>query len=242
MTAASFDSAAYRRTHVYLDRGEAVPKHLFKTVGDKIAPFLSGADSSSLLDVGGAAGELVGYLSQRYPGLDATCLDNDQELLKRGAELFPESTFMQGDANDLKMLQDSQFDAVTMVGVLSIFDEFEPSLNECIRVTRKRGVILVVGQFNEYPVDVLSKWRYSDDHGKYNSGYNLFSKKSVSDFLISHSDVGVHDFEKFRLPFDLPRQDDPIRSWTELDRDGDRILVNGLQSEINLQLLTIQLN
>jgi len=48
-------------------------------------------------------------------------------------------------------------------------------------------------------------------------------------------------FEKFTLPFDLPRTKDVMRSWTEKDGRGRRIFMNGLGREINLQILEIRL-
>ena len=74
----------------------------------------------------------------------------------------------------------------------------------------------------------------------YNRGYNLFSKKSVSAFLDAHEKVKKWKYEKFMIPFDLEKQSDPIRTWTEKDHDGQRVFRNGLQMEINLQILEIQ--
>lgn len=139
----------------------------------------------------------------------------------------------------MNMLADEKFDIVTMIGVLSIFDDFVPSLSECIRVTKRGGVIFIVTQFNEYPIDVLIRYRYSGDSGDYNRGYNLFSKESITNFLQKNDRVKRLEYEKFVLPFDLPKQPDLIRTWTEFDKAGNRIFKNGLQMEINLQILTI---
>lgn len=135
--------------------------------------------------------------------------------------------------------RDRQFDLVTMIGVMSIFDDFKPSLGECIRVAKKGAYVFVVGVFNEFPVDALIRWRYSGEAGVWNPGHNLFSKKSVSGFLEQQAKVGGWHFEKFTLPFDLAAQAAPIRSWTEFDKDGNRVFKNGLQMELNFQILTI---
>jgi hypothetical protein len=37
-----------------------------------------------------------------------------------------------------------------------------------------------------------------------------------------------HEFVPFTLPFDLEPRDDPIRSWTQIEADGQRTLRNGI--------------
>ncbi|MGB0383238.1 MAG: class I SAM-dependent methyltransferase [Ardenticatenaceae bacterium] len=194
----------------------------------------------SLLDIGGASGEFSYYLKKRFSHLDVTALDYDQKLVEHGkAKVGHYLHFVQGDANRMDMFHDLQFDLVTMIGVLSIFDDFTLSLSECIRLAQKK--VFVVAQFNEYPIDALIRWRYSGDQSSYNRGYNLFSKKSIGSFLAQHDRVSKWGFNKFELPFDLPqRPKDLIRSWTELDKEGGRIFRNGLMI-INLEILTIDL-
>lgn len=230
----------YKRTSVYLKDIQQKPKHLFTVIGDKIKDAIGKTQNSTLLDVGGASGDLAHYMVQRFPEIKVWCLDADKELIAHAKEKVKNCRFIIGDANNMVQLSDTSFDFVTMLGVLSIFDDFTPSLKECIRVTKKGGTIIVVSQFNDYPVDALVKWRYSGDSGAYNKGYNLFSKKTISAYLSSHNSVQKYSFEKFILPFDLPKQKDPIRTWTEKNLFGRRIFRNGLM-EVNLQLLTIKL-
>lgn len=234
-----FEEAKYERTQVYLEDRYEKPKHLFTVLADRILALEK--SHGRLLDVGAATGEFGYYLKKRAPELKITCLEYDRTLLEHGKMRVPNCEFVWGDANNLEMFNDDRFDVVTMIGVLSIFDDFVPSLRECIRVTKPHGVVFVATQFNEYPIDVLIRWRYSGDTGAYNRGWNLFSKKSIGDFLQQETRVRTWEFEKFVLPFDLPQQPDLIRTWTELDRNGDRIFKNGLQMLINLQILTITL-
>ena len=56
----------------------------------------------------------------------------------------------------------------------------------------------------------------------------------------THPRVAGHSFEKFVLPFDLDPQDDPIRSWTTTDGEGNRIFQNGLMN-LNMQILRIRM-
>ncbi len=234
-------SAKYDRKELYLQSKRKEPKHMFRVLGAKIGKLTAGNKSASLLDVGAAAGEFVAYLKESFEGMEITGLEYDPLLHKAAQEKIRGCRFVCGDANHMDMFKDKQFDVVTMVGVMSIFDDFVPSLSECLRVTKDKGAVLVVGQFNEHPVDVLVRWRYAGKTGPYQPGRNLFSKKSVGDYLNAQGRVKKWDFEKFTLPFDLPPQEDPVRSWTELDKDGQRVFKSGLGVDVNLQILTITL-
>ncbi len=192
-----------------------------------------------MLDIGGATGEFVHYINRTYQNMKTTCLDAYEELVIRGKKNVPNSEFVVGDANNM-IFKDEAFDVVTMLGVIGIFDDFKPSLSECLRVAKKDGIVILHGVFNEFPIDALIRWKYSGESGPYNLGRNVFSKKTISDFLDINEKVKSYSFEKFTLPFDLhPRKDDPNRSWTELDSSGSRILKNGLM-ELNEQILFIQ--
>lgn len=229
----------YKRTHVYAAVDYSKPKHLFKAIGDRLDTALAGVARPRLLDVGGASGALAGYYQHRFADSAVTCLDFDAELCEIGRANLPGIRFIHGDANDMAMLDDASFDAVSMVGTMGVFDAFEPSLGECLRLTAPGGSVLVAGQFNDHPVDALIRYRYSGQDN-WNSGYNLFACRSVADFLDAHPAVEAYDFAPFELPFDLAPQDDPIRSWTVPTAAGGRELRNGLNLIIDLKILTIR--
>lgn len=97
--------------------------------------------------------------------------------------------------------------------------------------------------FNQYPIDVLIKYRNSKDYNKkknYESGWNNFSRKSVSIFLKKQRRVKNFSFHKFEMPFDLKRQKDPVRSWT-IKSKNKRLMINGLNIIQPQTLLIIRL-
>ena len=97
--------------------------------------------------------------------------------------------------------------------------------------------------FNPYPVDVLIKYRNSSMYNKgyYESGWNIFSEKSVSNFLKKNKSIKKFKFDEFIMPFDLKPQADPVRSWTFQDSKKKRFVTNGLSIIQPQQLLTIYL-
>ena len=86
------------------------------------------------------------------------------------------------------------------------------------------------GLFNNYPIDVNIKYNLSADYGKnvLESGWNIFSKQSVSRWLESRPDVMSFEFSDFQIGVDLEPQDDPARSWTFKDENHKRLITNGL--------------
>ncbi len=233
------EESIYKRTDVYLNDVKPEPKYLFVRVADRIEKSVRKNGTLNILDAGGASGDFAHYLGERFPHASISCVDADPDLVALGSHKVPGVQFLCGDANNMPEIGDSSMDVVTMIGVMTIFDDFRTSLSECLRISKHGGIVIVAGMFNEYPVDALVKWRYSGDSGAWHQGYNLFSKKTVSAFLQEHKNIDCWSFEKFVLPFDLEPQSDPIRTWTETDSRGGRIFKNGLQMEINIQILEI---
>ncbi len=92
-------------------------------------------------------------------------------------------------------------------------------------------------------MDVLIKYKESKNYGSdiYESGWNIFSQQSVSDFLSKHKKVRSYYFQKFDLTIDLPPREDPLRSWTIRDWQGNRLITNGLCILQPFYLLEIKL-
>ena len=228
-------SRIYERASVYLEGHRAEPKQIFVEIADRLEAL--NKPKLRLLDVGCAAGEFPEYAQRRFENAAVTGVDIDQSLIDAARERVPAASFCTADANDLHMFEDGSFDAVTMTGVHSIFDDFRTSFSECIRVCVASGTVIISGLFNDYPIDMLAYWRYANNFdGDFSRGYNVFSKESVSTFLSRQVRVESFKFEKFVLPFDLEPQEDRVRSWTEINGDGDRIFRNGLM-ELNFQIL-----
>lgn len=232
------DHTEYKRGEIYLNKKRPEPKHMFVVACNKIAGVV--AEPDRVLDVGGAAGDFAAYAAEHFPNTIASVLEYDAALVDQGRDAFPDIEFYVGDANDMHVISDRSCTATTMLGVHSVFDDFRPCFEECIRVTQDGGVIVVIDIFNEHPVDALIYWRHADKtESDYTRGHNLFSKASISKFLESHERVLGHTFEPFMVPFDLHKQDDPMRSWTEVGADGTKRFMDGLMP-LNIQVLTIK--
>ena len=228
---------AYKRTEVYKDSNNKKPKELFIWLLEKLTQ--KKPDAASILDVGAASGAFLEFIGNRLPYPKLVGIEYDAELVKAGKENELTFELKEGDANKL-LEQTSSFDVVFMTGTHSIFPDFRASFHECIRVASNGGVVFVTGIFNDFPVDAQIQWKYASKDMDWQDGYNLFSKKSVGDFLNSVPTVKNYEFEKFEIALDLDPQPDPIRSWTRINHEGKRELLNGLMP-LNIELLTIDI-
>ena len=163
-------------------------------------------------------------------------MDIDQELLDRAKQEVSDVTFFQG--NITQQPCHDTYDVLFINGVHSIFDNFQWLENMLASRASDASRVFVFGLFNPEYLDVLLKSRPAASEGKWENGWNLYSKKSVLTFLQERGFSG--QFYDFELSLDLEKKpDDPLRTWTERLEDGRRIIINGLQLVNTLSLLEI---
>jgi ubiquinone/menaquinone biosynthesis C-methylase UbiE len=229
----------YSRADVYTGNVSTEPKHMFKWLVDHGADL--GLIPGSVLDVGAATGAFQRYVLSRFPESSVVGLEYDAALVEAAQTIPDTGQLIQGDANDLSVLNDAMFDCVFMTGVHSIFDDLSKVLDQCLAVCRPGGAVVVTGLFNDHPLDARIVWRYPNKpEADWHPGYNLFSKETVATILGDDDRVKSHSFAPFRMPFPLEPQSDPVRSWTYEDGTDETgfALRNGLMP-LNMQRLTI---
>jgi SAM-dependent methyltransferase len=224
---------------IYLnERRYDTPKEMFK----EAAAILGLSEPStvkpsvSLIDIGAATGEFAYFVRAINPEVALYCVEYNAELVEycRTYLAAHNIDITCGDINNLTDIPDSQFDFATSFGVTHIFDDFAPSLNEMIRVTRDGGTCLNVILLNELPIDLLIRYRIAGSN-EARAGWNKFAIASVAAFLDGHPYVASYRFVKHEMPFDIAMRDDNLmRSWTVLTPEGRRILWNGMNMEISL--------
>lgn len=228
-------NAKVRRTHdsFYLQvPATDQPKDSFKRSGDLLAELLGdGLKDKELLDAGCAVGHFPHYLQTRFPLARVEGLEFREDLVGKGRELFPGLKIKQGSIFEEIENYSERFDAITMLGVLQIFDDVEPIVQNLASWIRKPGgVLLVHGLFNPYDVDVFTRYRHSGgrNQDQLENGWNIVSQKTFSDACLAAGATSV-EFHEFRINVDLePHPQDPIRSWTELNTQGEREIFNAL--------------
>jgi SAM-dependent methyltransferase len=227
------EALTVQRTHdaFYLDENRySEPKEMFKFIAEHAFVQSESNSSLSICDFGCAAGEFLYYLNSILPKANLTGVDVMPVLLSKAAKFVPSAEFKEGSVLDGSFGSESLYDKSFLIGVHSIFDEFETCFTNLVKWTKPGGCVYIVGMFNPFPVDVLVKYKESKNYesNMYESGWNIFSQQSVSEFLKKNEKVKSLEFKKFSITIDLPRQADPVRSWTLRDFREDRFIVNGL--------------
>ena len=184
----------------------------------------------TISDYGCAAGELEYSLLKEFKNQDLIGYEYVDSLIDKAKKEVKGVNFLKGNITERTTSKENSNDFTICVGVLPIFDCFEDILSNLIYWTKPGGFILIHSLFNDFDLDVFIKYNHSKDYRKnfMESGWNIFSKKSVSSYLKNHDTVLKHEFIDFNLDFDLNIQEDVLRSWTITSSRGDKLITNGL--------------
>jgi SAM-dependent methyltransferase len=223
-----------QRTHdsFYAKEHPQKPKESFKAVANLIEDFKKDKNSRlEIFDIGCATGEFPNYLNEVFSEDRIVGIEYLTELVNEARNRYPAIEFVQDSILNEKALKASGADVLTVLGVISIFDDIEPIVKNLSTWVKNNGRVYIHGMFNPFPIDVYIKYAYSSDRKNQilESGWNIVSQTTTRELFVGHGakDVIFHNFE---ISVDLPHQpSDPVRSWTESRPDGSRQIVNALQ-------------
>lgn len=228
----------YDSAYIYLNEDYYNhPKETFKFILSQIKSHITSDEKYSLLDIGCARGEFLYYLSQQGMFSDLVGVDYSQTLINQAKAFngLKDACFYCGSGETF--VYGKKVDFITMIGVLSFFDDVTTSLNNIKKNLGNDGAAFLLGIFNPYDVDVLVKYRNNKYNSTYESGWNNHSINTIKKTL-NEIDMKLSDIKKFTLPFEIDRQDDPTRSWT-VDIQNERYFLNGIGFLFDLYLLKI---
>lgn len=217
-----------KRTHdtLYLNEDNTNPKDSFKHVAKMIDPTFSG----KLGDVGCATGAFPRYLRDLFSNATIHGIEYLDELLDKAKKDFPDITFKYGNVLDPDSVEE-QYDIITMVGVLSIFNEYETVIKNVLSWLKPNGELIINGLITEYDYDVFVQYKKSStyyDLDKLETGWNIISIESLNQVCCENHAV-IEETCDFNISVEIPkREDDVIRSWTERDVNGVNQLYNAL--------------
>ena len=183
--------------------------------------------TGDLLDIGCAKGEFIWLLKDSFPKISFTGFDLSDELitLAKSQPDLSDVTFLKADVQNFDLKR--KFDFASMMGVLSMFDDFKKPLRLMVKHLKKGGWGYIFGIFSEDDVDVLVRFRNNYLGSKiWESGYNMFCRSSIKKEL-STSCENIR-FYKFDIPIDLPKEKDPVKSYTLNTAEKGRIILNGV--------------
>lgn len=229
---------------IYLneDRYET-PKEIFKFIASLMEKNLS-KTGSKILDVGCATGELIYYLKKRFNTLNFTGIDVSEKMIHKAKIKMPSETFIctniLAQPLNSSIIGTQKFDFIICSGVLSIFDDLELPLNNLLSCLNPGGFLYIESAFNKEPVDVILRYRTTTQgNSPWESGWNVFSVNTAENIL---KKFGIKEWNwfDFRMPFDILKVNDPMRTWTIKTEDNPFQLINGAAQLVDLMVLEVK--
>lgn len=204
------------------------PKEMFKFIIKVLFSEDELSNNYKICDFGCSNGEFLYYLS-KISNFDLNGVDILPELIKKTKTILPNSNLKIGSILEKNIYSENSFDFSFITGVHMIFDDFEKLFENLFYWTKEEGKVIITGLFNPYPLDVYIKYKESTNYESdyFESGWNIFSIESVSNFLKSKN-IFDFEFKKFEIKKELSQKNDFVRSWTFKDIDEKLIITNGL--------------
>ena len=238
-----------KRTHdnLYLEENRyKKPKEVFKQALKLIKKDLILKKNLIIGDYGCANGESSYFFKENLKVAEITGYDVLRPLIWKAKKEVKNVKFICGSVLNKKISKIKSNDISICIGVLSIFDSFETFFNNLIHWTKPKGKIYVHTFFNKYPFDVNIKYSKSKNwfnkKPKYwESGYNIFSKQTISKFLKNKKEVKSFKFHKFIMNKKIKQnQKDYLRAWTIGSQK--KMIINGLNMIQTFYFIEIILN
>jgi SAM-dependent methyltransferase len=197
--------------------------------------------TGGVLDLGCARGEFLYYMSQKFKYTKLFGIDYSDNLIAQAKVFYglkDIANFQVGSAEEFEL--DEKFEIITMIGVLSYFDDPRNSIRQIKNHLAKDGTAFIFGFFNDYDVDVHIRYRNNKYFNTFESGWNYHSLETIQKVLLELNLVLV-DVHNFNTSFDIGKNADPARSW-HIDTSEGKKFTNGLGLLFDLRALEIKHN
>ena len=200
----------------------------------------------TIVDFGSGNGELLFNLQKAFPKAKLNGIEINKSLVKMSSNKLKKNNIkiFSGSVLNKRIFKNNISDISVSCGVLPIFDDYKLYLNNLIKFTKKKGKIFIASLFNNFPLDVYVKYQRSKDYKKnfLESGWNIFSKKTILKFLKKNKKIKKVYYKDFQIRKNLKKNiNDPVRSWTFRNRNGKLITTNGLSLILPTSILCIEL-
>lgn len=219
------------------------PKELFRHVVRRLHELTEPGRAYRYADIACANGEFLYYLQSEFPHWQLHGFDYEPAFLDV-ARAQPSLEAVRFELVDLFEIDETHpYDIVSLLGVMSTFQDPEPVLAKLLALCASSGLIFIDGYFNEYDVEVRSV--YSDNstpegRGKWRVDWTQHTQAKIGEYL--EPLCQSVEFEEVVMGVELPR--DPakphIDAWTFRDADGKIIITNGTRFMLNDVMLTVR--
>ena len=187
------------------------------------------------LDIGCANGALIDFISNKIQSWNFVGTEIENDFVNLCKKNIKNCSFYLDNLKNKPNKNLPLGDILYLSGVHSHFDDPKVYLDGAIRRCKKKGIIIIHGLFNPYKVDLVIRYKKSEDYNLQTrkvdqTGWNMFSIESISKILNKNNSVSKFKFKKLVFPTTLKvkfNNDNHIRSWNKRI-DKKNFFVNGL--------------
>ena len=206
----------------YFESREPKAHHLelIRLIGNNIPDF-----NGNLLDIGCAAGDFLQLVAENFPQAKISGFDISKELIEiaEGKERLGKARLFTADLASFSSTK--KYDVICASGVMSIYENFEEPLTRWSDWLKPGGKLFIFGRFNSADIDTIIKFRNNYRSDAWEGGLTAYSCNTITKFC---EKLGLkNEFQRFHLPFAIPRNDDPIKTYTVITDTGEQIILNG---------------
>jgi 2-polyprenyl-3-methyl-5-hydroxy-6-metoxy-1,4-benzoquinol methylase len=187
-------------------------------------------------DVGCANGGFINFVKKNFPQNEYYGIEKNIDLAKECKKNIPDVNLIKVDI-EKKINIKYKFDCMTMIGILMNFDQPKKSIQNCLKLLKKNGKLVIYSPFNEFPIDTITRSRRSKN-SYWELGWNIHSKYTVEKILKSLK-VKSYKWKNFVINFQVKKKKDPLRAWT-VNINGKKTLINGASQYIDGKFLIIK--
>ena len=194
---------------------------------NEISKNISANKKYSFLDIGCSKGEFIYILKEKFSNIKFTGIEYSRDLidLAEGETFLNDVNFIQDDARSF--IINKKYDFALMSGVLSIFDDINPPINQMFKHLKPEGTGYIFGAFNKDDIDVLVRYKNNFKNTEdWESGWNLFSLNTLKKVLKNRSKK--IEILNFKIQKSLKKKNDPVSSYTiEVKDSNEKLILTG---------------
>jgi len=198
-----------------------------------IKKFKNESGNVSFLEVGCAAGYLLGSISAEFPNINLSGAEIFLDGLQHAAKRLPNVTFMQMDARKIPFAD--EFDMIGIFDVLEHIEEDEDVLRQLYRALKPGGTLLLIVPQHQW------LWSNIDDHVCHVRRYkakDLHGKMLAQNFILERSTSFVSllfpAMVASRMKSKLAKGNDDLASEMQLPRVVNEVFYKVMRTEKKL--------
>lgn len=179
-------------------------------------------EAFTLLDAGCGDGAVIDSICNSFLNAICTGFDYSETMVSYARSHLPDRVRIgQGSIFDIGAFTPEDYDVLTSIHTLSLFDEIETPLRQLINKAKR--YVFINSLFSSHNVDLKTVMH---EPGYPPINWNIWSMKRFKNLALEYGANNV-EFIELEMPYDLPYVNEGTGSYTKTLIDGKRITFTG---------------